>query len=78
MLWVYAHYKYVYSYCAGIDFSLQNLTSTPESDVCRRQILVSVDVRFWRLYLGHIHFGDSVAHAFRRFLRQLLPDFLEI
>ena len=28
MLWVYGHYKYVYSYSAGIDFSRQNLTST--------------------------------------------------
>ena len=35
VLWVYGHYKYVYSYSAGIDFSRQNLTST--------------DVRFWRL-----------------------------
>ena len=35
MLWVYGHYKYVYSYSTGIDFSRQNLTST--------------DVRFWRL-----------------------------
>ena len=35
MLWVYGHYKYFYSYSAGIDFSRQNLTST--------------DVRFWRL-----------------------------
>ena len=34
MLWVYAHYKYVYTYSAG-GFSRQNLTST--------------DVRFWRL-----------------------------
>ena len=35
MLWVYHHYKYAYSYSAGIDFRRQNLTST--------------DVRFWRL-----------------------------
>ena len=35
MLWVCGHYKYFYSYNAGIDFSRQNLTST--------------DVRFWRL-----------------------------
>ena len=28
--------------------------------------------------LGHIHFGNSVAHVFRRFLRQLRTDFLEI
>ena len=35
VLWVYGHYKYVYSYSAGLDFSRQNLTST--------------DVRFWRL-----------------------------
>ena len=34
MLWVYDHYKYFYSYSAGIEFSRQNLTST--------------DVRFWR------------------------------
>ena len=27
MLWVYDHYKYVYSFSAGIDFSRQNLTS---------------------------------------------------
>ena len=26
MLWVYGHYKYVYSYSAGVDFSRQNLT----------------------------------------------------
>ena len=26
MLWVYDHYKYFYSYSAGIDFSRQNLT----------------------------------------------------
>ena len=35
MLWVYSHYKYVYSYSAGIDFRRQNLTPT--------------DVGFWRL-----------------------------
>ena len=35
MLLVYAHFKYVYFYSAGIDFGRQNLTST--------------DVRFWRL-----------------------------
>ena len=28
MLWVYGHYKYFYSYSAGIDFSRQNPTST--------------------------------------------------
>ena len=28
--------------------------------------------------LGHIHFGNSVAHAFRRFLRQLWISSLEI
>ena len=28
MLWVYGHYKYCYSYSAGIDFRRQNLTST--------------------------------------------------
>ena len=28
MVWVYGHYKYLYSYSAGIDFSRQNLTST--------------------------------------------------
>ena len=32
---VYGHYKYVYSYSAGLDFTRQNLTSE--------------DVRFWRL-----------------------------
>ena len=32
---VYVHYKYFYSYSAGIDFSRQNLTST--------------GVRLWRL-----------------------------
>ena len=37
MLWVYGHYKYFYSYCAGIDFGPHNLTSS----VCRRQILTS-------------------------------------
>ena len=35
MLWVYCHYKYFYSYSAGIDFIRLNLTS--------------VDVRFWRV-----------------------------
>ena len=35
MLRVYGHYKYFYSYSAGIDFRRQNLTS--------------VDVRFSRL-----------------------------
>ena len=35
MLWVYGHYKYLYSYSAGIYFSRHNLTST--------------DVRLWRL-----------------------------
>ena len=35
MLWVYAHYKYINSYSAGIDFRQDNLTSA--------------DVRFWRL-----------------------------
>ena len=35
MLWFYGHYKYVYSYSAGIDI--------------RRQNLKSLDVRFWRL-----------------------------
>ena len=35
MLWVYGHYKYVYSYNEGIDFSRQNLTS--------------IDARFCRL-----------------------------
>ena len=35
MLWVYDHYKYCYSYSAGIDFRRHNLTST--------------DVRFWSL-----------------------------
>ena len=35
LLWVYDHYKYFYSYSAGIDFRRQSLTST--------------DVRFWRL-----------------------------
>ena len=35
MLWVYSHYKYSYSYSAGIDF-----------DVYRRQILMAnVDTR---------------------------------
>ena len=28
--------------------------------------------------LGHIHFDDSVAHAFRWFLRQLWTNFLKI
>ena len=28
MLWVYGHYKYLYSYIVGVDFSRQNLTST--------------------------------------------------
>ena len=28
MLWVYGHYKYVYSFSAGIDSRRQNLTST--------------------------------------------------
>ena len=28
MLWVYGHYKYFYSYSAGIVFRRQNLTST--------------------------------------------------
>ena len=41
MLWVYGHYKYVYSYKAGIDFSRQN---------CRRQILsTKVDPRSVRV-----------------------------
>ena len=35
MLWVYSHFKYFYTYSAGIDFRRRNLTST--------------DVRFWRL-----------------------------
>ena len=35
VLWVYGHHKYFY--CAGIDFSCQNMTST--------------NVRFWRLKL---------------------------
>ena len=35
MLWINDHYKFVYFYSAGVDFSRQNLTST--------------DVRFWRL-----------------------------
>ena len=57
MLWVYDHYKYFYSYSAGIDFRRQNLTNiniftrkecgdrlyTSESDVCRRQILTYKD-----------------------------------
>ena len=53
MLWVYGHYKYVYSYSAGIDFTRQNLTSV---DVYRRQILTSkVDprtVKVKRIYIG--------------------------
>ena len=35
MLWVYGHYKYIYSFSAGIVFIRQNLTSA--------------DVRFWRI-----------------------------
>ena len=41
VLWVYGHYKYVYSYSAGI-----HPFSTSESDVCRGQILMTkVDPR---------------------------------
>ena len=36
MLWVYDHYKYVYSFSAGIDFRRQNLTST--DDLCAERI----------------------------------------
>ena len=32
MLWVYGHYKYVYSYSVGIDFTRQILTS--KDDLC--------------------------------------------
>ena len=34
MLWVYGHYKYFYSFSAGIDLDVR-------SDVCRRQVLTS-------------------------------------
>ena len=45
MLRVYGHYKYLYSFSAGIDFRRQNLTS-----VYRRQILTSkVDPRTERV-----------------------------
>ena len=41
MLWVYGHYKYVYFYSGGIDFSRH-----AESDVYRRNILTAkVDLR---------------------------------
>ena len=43
MVWIYGHYKYFYSFSAGIDFKRQNLS---ESDVYIRQILTSnVDPR---------------------------------
>ena len=35
MLWVYGHYKYVYSYSAGIDFRRQSLTSKVDSRAVR-------------------------------------------
>ena len=51
MLWVYAHYKYIYSYSEGINFRRQNLTST------RRQILTSeVDPRAVRVKLATCSF----------------------
>ena len=54
MLWVYDHYKYLYSYSAGIDFSRQNLAS--ESGVYRRQILkTKVDPRTVRVKTAIAH-----------------------
>ena len=48
MLWVYDHFKYFYSYSAGIDFS------PSESDVYRRQILTTkVDPRAVRVTRLH-------------------------
>ena len=42
---LYGHYKYLFSYSAGIDIRRQNLTST-DVDVYRRQILTfTVDSR---------------------------------
>ena len=35
MLWVYGHYKYVYFYSVGIDFSLQTSDSDDKIDFFR-------------------------------------------
>ena len=48
ILWNNGHCKYIYSYCAGIDFRRQNLTST--------------DVRFRRLNLIPALYGLSIAN----------------
>ena len=46
MLWVHGHYKYIYSYSAGIDFRRENLTST--------------DIRFSRLKLIPAPYGTGL------------------
>ena len=51
MIWVHCHYKYVYSYSAGIDFRRQKLTSTTEyftkrSCLTRRKVrAVKIDAK---------------------------------
>ena len=60
MLWVYDHdhYKYVYSYTAGIDFR------TSEPDVHRRQMLTSkVDPRAVRANLLDVVSDEVSLHS---------------
>ena len=60
MLWVCGHYKYYYSYSAGIDFR-------SESDVYRRQILTAkVDPRTVRVKLDEYSvFTELIAKSRR-------------
>ena len=48
MLWIYSHYKYFYSYSAGIDFRYQNLMSTDIS-----MLLLTCTFNWKILHLNH-------------------------
>ena len=59
MLWDYGHYKYFYSYSAGIDFRRQNLTSTVDPRTVRVKALSQNNFTHLKLCLA------TATHTFK-------------